>query len=172
MDSKQCTKCGDMKVITEFHKDKSTPDGLKYHCKTCKNVQSKKHYAENKEYYKQKNADWYEENKDVFLARERDLNKNRDCARRWYHNNKARSHANTVAYKMRREQRTPSWANEQLISAYYMEAKRLEELTGIKFHVDHIIPLQGELVSGLHVETNLQVLTATDNLRKSNDYEV
>lgn len=68
-------------------------------------------------------------------------------------------------------QRTPSWANDQLIAAYYKEAKRLEELTGIQFHVDHIIPLQGELVSGLHVETNLQLLPAHENIGKSNSFD-
>ena len=68
-------------------------------------------------------------------------------------------------------QRRPSWANKQLIDAFYKEAKRLEELTGIQFHVDHIIPMQGELVSGLDVETNLQLIPAHENLGKSNSFD-
>jgi 5-methylcytosine-specific restriction endonuclease McrA len=59
---------------------------------------------------------------------------------------------------------------EQLgrIAAVYAEAKRLTEETGIPHHVDHIIPLQGRDVSGLHVPWNLQVITGSDNSRKGN----
>lgn len=84
---------------------------------------------------------------------------------------KARSAARARKRQAAKLERTPSWANDQLIAAYYKEAKRLEELTGIEFQVDHIIPLQGELVSGLHVETNLQLLTRHDNGRKSNKFD-
>lgn len=69
-------------------------------------------------------------------------------------------------------ERTVSWSNADAIKAIYTEAQRLTEETGEPYHVDHIIPLQGELVSGLHVENNLQVLTAYDNLSKSNTFNI
>ena len=69
-------------------------------------------------------------------------------------------------------QRTPPWADLEAIRLIYKEAARLECETGIAHHVDHFYPLQGYLVSGLHVETNLQILTAAENIRKSNDFEV
>ena len=67
-------------------------------------------------------------------------------------------------------ERTVPWADLVSIQAIYSEAKRLTETTGVKHHVDHVIPLQGELVSGLHVESNLQVLTAQENCSKSNKF--
>jgi hypothetical protein len=62
----------------------------------------------------------------------------------------------------------PGWANREAIKQIYKEAQRLTRETGIPHHVDHIYPLISEYVSGLHVEDNLQILQATENLKKSN----
>lgn len=67
--------------------------------------------------------------------------------------------------------RTPSWADRKAIADYYAEARRLTIEMGEPHHVDHIIPLCGKLVSGLHVQNNLQVLPARENLRKFNHFE-
>ena len=61
-------------------------------------------------------------------------------------------------------QRTPTWADNKKILEFY---KRKPPGT----HVDHIIPLHHRLVSGLHVESNLQYLTSVENLRKSNKFD-
>lgn len=67
-------------------------------------------------------------------------------------------------------QRTPSWADLKKIKEIYKQSKELSKSTGLTYHVDHIIPLQGKNVSGLHVETNLQILLAKDNHAKSNKF--
>ena len=66
-------------------------------------------------------------------------------------------------YKAEKLNRTPLWANLKIIRDIY-------DCCPEGCHVDHIIPLQGELVSGLHVENNLQYLSKEENLKKSNKY--
>ena len=71
----------------------------------------------------------------------------------------------------RKKQRTPKWADLDAIRLIYEECAALIAEHGPRsYHVDHIIPLQGKTVSGLHVENNLQILKSSDNLTKSNKY--
>jgi hypothetical protein len=65
-------------------------------------------------------------------------------------------------------QATPCWANQSAIRAVYESVQKIEKLTGVKHAADHIVPLNNSLVCGLHVEHNLQVLTAKDNAKKGN----
>lgn len=62
--------------------------------------------------------------------------------------------------------RVASWADLHAIEAFYSEAARLTRETGVAHEVDHVIPLKGETVSGLHVETNLQIITRSQNRAK------
>ena len=64
------------------------------------------------------------------------------------------------------------WADLSAMAEIYERARRLSAETGVKHHVDHVLPVNGKLVSGLHVETNLQILTATENIKKTNYFEV
>jgi hypothetical protein len=70
-----------------------------------------------------------------------------------------------------------SWADQKYIEDLYKNCREAEDIfnnagLNIKFHVDHIVPLQHDKVCGLHVEHNLQILTSDVNARKSNKYEV
>ena len=67
--------------------------------------------------------------------------------------------------------RTPPWLTDEhkfAIIKIYEECREVTQRTGIPHHVDHIIPLRGKLVSGLHVPWNLQIITAKENLSKGN----
>ena len=65
---------------------------------------------------------------------------------------------------------TPLWANLDDLKVEYQLAKWCTEVTGTLYHVDHIIPLKGNGVCGLHVPWNLQVIPAEVNLKKGIKY--
>ena len=71
-------------------------------------------------------------------------------------------------YRAKLRRATPPWADKAKIRAVYKEAKMLTKATGLLHSVDHKIPLKGELVCGLHVEYNLEVVLHKDNMRKGN----
>lgn len=65
-------------------------------------------------------------------------------------------------------QAMPPWADTARIQSVYDLAHELTQSTGVKHHVDHIVPLISKRVCGLHVPANLRVVPATENLRKGN----
>ena len=85
--------------------------------------------------------------------------------------NKDKINAYKAKHRAAKLNRTPGWLRPvdfRHIQVYYEISKRQTQATGIEHHVDHIIPLQGKTVSGLHVPWNLQVLEGRENLRKNN----
>ena len=108
---------------------------------------------------------WVKENKN----RAKQLQKN------WYLKNKTHFIAKVAKRKAAKLNRTPPWLNEehlQQIEELYLIAKMFQMYTGQEYHVDHIIPLQGKNVSGLHTPWNLQVLPAKENLIKGNKHVI
>lgn len=92
----------------------------------------------------------------------------------YYHRNKEKYIAKAAARRAKKLQAMPSWLDESDLKAietlYKQSIKMNKEAGKIVSHVDHIIPLQGKNVSGLHVPWNLQLMNAIENLRKHAKY--
>lgn len=174
---KVCNKCGVEKSFTEFFKRKNGYQGW---CKECKYVQTQEWRAKNKEKLKADRASHYEKNREHELSISRKWKEENNEAVLDYAKNYAKEHkSERCALQMKRHARKVStellkgdeW-NDFFIQEIYDLSRLRSEETGIKWHVDHEIPLQGERVTGLHVWNNLQLLPASLNCKKSNSFFV
>lgn len=144
-----------------------------------KNHDKIKSYQENNQEKRNAQAlEYHFNNRDSILKRQKEyrLNSHYEIRKRelkYCRDNKAKRHAIWKKRQAAKLKRTPGWlTKEQLksIEGFYIAARIMEEVTGKRFHVDHIVPLQGQTVSGLHVPWNLQILTAEENQHKSNRF--
>lgn len=173
---KKCTACLEKLDVEAFSKNKAQKDGLHSQCKAC----NSEHYRANKAkiserriayYYdnqtksQQYSRDWYEANKERHGA----------VAKNWSAGNRGKSNAIKQKYKAAKKRAAPPWLTEWdifVMEEYYHKADRLRQLTGKEYHVDHIHPLQGKTLCGLHVPWNLQILPARVNIQKSNKVDL
>lgn len=88
----------------------------------------------------------------------------------WARRNRGKVAALSSAYRADRLKQMPVWADVKEIGLVYAKAQWLREL-GFHADVDHVIPLRGRQVSGLHVASNLQILHTVENKRKSNRHQ-
>ena len=91
----------------------------------------------------------------------------------WQANNRDKMNAAAATMRGKRNKRKPKWIKDMFIEEikiWYKRAKILEQFTGQKWEVDHIVPMNGKKVSGLHVPWNLQLLTKKQNRDKSNHH--
>ena len=102
---------------------------------------------------------------------ERNRNRSKAAARRWYQRHLAHARLQLAISQASRRQRRVLWANRDAIAEIYAEAARLTRTTGRSYVVDHVIPLKGRAVSGLHIASNLRIVERLENARKSNKWE-
>lgn len=119
---------------------------------------SKKRYRDNLAKNILPFSDWRKNNPDAVRA----------IKSAWKKRNKARNAADAMKRFTAQRNACPSWADLYAIRAIYEECARVTESTGIKHHVDHIVPIRGKNVCGLHVHYNLQILEARANISKGN----
>ena len=149
----ECLHCNSIKRLTEFKKDKSKRIGYRQVCLDCYNKY----------------------NKDFFWNQSEDkIESRREYARNFAKANRGVYTAQVVKRRLKQRLAVPKWATTELedfaILELYDKSKRLGEITGKVFHVDHIVPIVSDFVCGLHCLSNLQILESTTNLSKSNRY--
>lgn len=179
---KQCSKCGEFKDLSEFHKNNNRLTGTVSSCKDC----YKGFYNENKEEIIQRNSQYRENNKEkCYENYEKYYDKNRDkyiqnaakwasenpekrkeIERRYNDKNPSNKVARTASYRARKRQAEPKWLTEE-------QKEQIKEIYKNRPEghcVDHIIPIAGENVCGLHVPWNLQYLPEYQNESKGNRF--
>jgi hypothetical protein len=176
---KTCRKCNVDKEISMFHKG-NNPDGYRTWCKPCVSTYKKQYKIDNAERIKKVqqvyNAVQYPLRKTYFQQRYLAQKQKMDAANKAYRKANLDKHAaKETKRRAAKLSRTPAWLTADdrwMIEQVYELAALRTKMFGFYWEVDHVLPLQGKIVSGLHVLTNLQVIPATLNRQKNNRYEV
>lgn len=181
-----CSNCFELKPKTGefFPNDKIRPRTVKTQCRKCK---SKLAYERlDKEKQKEKHKKWRDKNKDkIKKYKDNYVNSNyekvraqdkeyrgrvevrearRGYERKYYKANRNKMIAISCAYDSRVRAARPLWQSQKEINSYYKSAK----INGME--VDHIVPINSDLVCGLHCIDNFQLLTRSENASKGNRY--
>lgn len=188
---KRCARCELHKTPEAFYADKSKASGLSSYCKRCRIKTSCLRQVAGAEKYREYMRDYYKKNAPRFTARNRahyeanreavakstdawrraNLTKSNGYSRRYREANPSKRAALYAKYRAALIQRTPAWLNQAdlaEIDGIYHFANLMQQITGVEYHVDHIEPLQGLNVSGLHVPWNLRAIPAQENVAKGN----
>jgi len=188
---KLCVTCKAQKPLSEFYKRKDSPDGYRNDCKVCRSATSLKKYYENHEAGKARlkvahakrianspnfYAERYAKYKEQDLARAKlayqaNAEDRKAKQRLWSKTNRGIANALSKRYKLKKAKATPLWLTPEQIynmQCTYKVAAQLSETSSQKWHVDHIVPIRGKDVCGLHVPWNLQLLPAKTNMQKGN----
>jgi hypothetical protein len=194
---KCCSLCGETKAFSEFYTRLESSDGLRSDCKQCLKNRTKARYFRTldaqkvyfSERYKalvKKNPDFHAQNYAAHTEKIRQQNrenyakhsdKRKKSVALYAKANRAKVNSLVKAYKAAKINACPKWVRSDtdfmwLIEEAYDLAAMRSKMFGFAWHVDHIVPLRGKKVSGLHVPWNLAVIPASLNCSKQNKFEV
>jgi hypothetical protein len=140
--TKVCTICEVEKSVDEYSNYTKGKYGVKADCKTCNAAACRQYYKANKEAIAEQRSVYQKANLHIYSS-------------------------NTAKRRASKKNATPAWADLEAIKGMYQLAAVFNR-TGMNLQVDHIVPLQGKMVCGLHCEANLQLMPASDNISKGN----
>jgi len=167
---------------------------VSYACCACEPIIANKHYHRNADKISKEYKERYKVKKDTWNVRKKQWRQENaasvaetmrlwratnkafeaESKRSWVEANRGRKNYATAKRHAAKMQRTPCWLEpdqEWMMREIYSLASLRSKITGVKWHVDHVVPLQGKTVSGLHVPWNLQVLPAVENISKGNRFQ-
>lgn len=162
---KKCSTCKEWKFVADFRKNRSAADGLQNTCKSCHSVYCKSWKKRNPDKVSQGNKANYN----------RHIDQKRQRTKNWRLKNPAKAAMQCSKRFKAIKERTPKWLTKQdwdKMNDIYNLAKKLSKTTGIKYSVDHVLPLRGKHVSGLHTPNNLKIIPLKENISKNNKVEL
>lgn len=169
-------------LLKEFTPDKRKSSGLKSECRACHNKSNKLWREANKDKSALYIKEWRKVNHEKTLAYKTEYRVNNKekvaaYAKQWEIANKEKRYAQVAGYRASRLNQTPIWSDPLAIEKIYkdcIEINLAARTAGcppyIQYEVDHIIPLQSKLVSGLHTHTNLRIILRSENRKKHNSF--
>ena len=152
-------------------------------CPECKKISTSLWTQKNKEKCRENSRQWANNNRERTRINstkwsKKNEQKKKEYNKEWRKRNKEKIKSyvkkprNTTAYKAKyrasKKQAIPPWANLKAIKEIYKKCAQMTNESGIVHQVDHIYPLNSKYMCGLHVETNLQIITREENILKNN----
>ena len=173
---KICSHCKQEKPFVAFYASSTHKSGYASWCKECESERCKAKNQVNRDGRLARAKEWRETHSEtakngVLAWREANKERYANYFVEYAKANRGKVNAKWMKREAAKKSRTPSWLSDDehwMIEQVYDIAAIRTKMLGISFHVDHIIPLQGKTVSGLHVPWNLQVISAKQNQMKSN----
>ena len=165
---KLCAKCKVNKPETDFYKNKKMVSGLESYCKCCNKAKNKIWSSLNPDKVRDSCNKWAAKNP---IASKKLIAK---AQSNWRKAHPEKNNITSSNYRAEKLKRIPAWlspVDKLIIDSIYIYNSALRKV-GFDYMVDHIIPMQGKLVSGLHVPENLQIITGAENSSKGNRFEL